>query len=235
MEQRITSYHLTSAAHNTRLAGELEEAFDGDLDDVYQGESFRRWQPIHDSHVISSIISAFAGVEAGINEFWKDVPVHAEYDTDRLRWFYAEFEDKFREWNLSTLEKYELALTCAGVEELNSGKEPYQSVELLRKTRNYVVHYEPEWIDQNKDDKHHIAQGLETKNIGLNPFREDSSQPILPFDYFSYECGVWSVNTAIEFIDKFYSQLGSRNTYDDFIDVLLKELKTDWKETEPAF
>jgi len=235
MKQLLALYHLTSAAHNARIAGELEDEFSGNKEEVYRGESFKRWQPIHDAHITTCIMTAFAGVEAGINEFWDEPPWKAESNIERVRWFSSEFSDNFRSWGLSTLNKYELALDCAGTEGFDQGEEPYQSVELLRRTRNYVTHYNPEWFDLDNDEKHRIAQGLETKNIKLNPFRQTSSGAVIPFDYFSYECGVWAVKTAFEFIDEFYSVLEAKHPYGDMDEVILRELETGWKDTCPEF
>lgn len=229
-EAHFGTYHLTSAAHNARIAGEAEIALEEKgLDGTFRGESLRRWQVIHDSHVITSFISSFAGVEAAINEF-----IQSPFD--------FELSSKFEEirsaypgdfiHHQSTLAKFQLVLLYTNHKPFDKGSEPYQSINLIRQIRNYFTHHEPEYVEvQEGNPETRLGRALQTKNFDLNPFRED--EPFFPGKCISHGCAKLVLDAVLNFLNEFYSRMDTHKPYGSWENELREEMEPGWTDREP--
>lgn len=76
-------------------------------------------------------------------------------------------------------------------------------MDLVRRLRNYYVHYQPEHYDSTPraQTEHDLGDALERK-FDLNPFVTDS-RPILPDGVLSFNGGKWVANVCNEFVNEF--------------------------------
>lgn len=224
MQRRFSTYHLTSAAHNARIAGEAEEAIESQgRDGEFRNESLRRWQPIHDAHVVTTFIESFASVEAAVNEHLSRPQCRGGSEISQFADNYPGdlIEEK------STLPKVQLVLRLSGGGEFETGETPYQDIELLRKLRNHFVHHE------HKRASDSILGGLETKNVDENPFAGGGVGQL--DNYLSYECAIWSFDSSIEFLNEFYDRINVNRPCSAYQDTLRAEAETGWIEQEPQW
>lgn len=155
------------------------------------------------TYVSSAIMLSFASVEANINEFFLDAPtlVPSEFKTPITEIIYYD--------TLSTLEKYQIALTLAHREIFDKSKNPYQSVDILRRLRNKLIHFTPSWERNDKS----IAGYLMPK-VDLSPyFTKDDD--FVPLRSMTYSVAKWSFEVAVSFIDGFYALMGIASKLDE--------------------
>lgn len=224
MKRYFSTYHLTAAAHNARIAGEAEEAkvsegFDGE----FRKESLRRWQPIHDAHVVTTFIESFAGVEASVNEL---ISRPGGSRIERIRQFNENYPgDLIREE--PTLVKAQLILRLSGEDEFDKGSKPYQDLELLRKLRNHFIHH------KHRKASDSVLERLRSNNIDTNPF-DPHSQGHLG-GYLSYDCAKWAFFSSIKFLNDLHDRISIRRPYSSYEERLKAEIETDWIEREPGW
>lgn len=183
------------------------------------------------SYVIGVIISCVNFLEANINEMFCDA-VDGSHN-DRLKpltsesikimgnmWDYIERE--------SILNKYEIALKLAGKESFNKGSEPYQSVNLLIKLRNELVHYKTKTVESSSfgsDKKDNIEKKY--SNLFANSlFTKTSANPYFPDKCLGYGCARWALNSVVNFTDFYYENIGIKPYYEHIRDEIdIDELK----------
>lgn len=182
---------------------------------------------LHRSHVVTTISSAVAFLEALVNAIWQDASEsapgrHTPYtngipDTAlammRELWNSKEGTERL----MSLLSKFQLALTCAGLECMNEGAEPYQSVELLVSLRNALTHYKPHSPSDNADDVtkrlRKLVRGLRSK---ITPEHENRQNITgwYPNKVLGAGCAAWACNSAIAFARDWHSRMGLRYDFD---------------------
>lgn len=223
MQRRFTTYHLTSAAHNARIAGEAEEALSKEgSEGEFRNESLRRWQPIHDAHVVTTFIETFAAIEAAVNEHLSRPRGRG---SSEIQYFTDNYPGDLIE-EKPTLPKVQLVLRLSGSGEFETGEAPHQDIELIRKIRNYFVHHE------HKRASNSILGGLETKTVDSNPFAGDVEKLD---DYLSYDCATWAFDSSMRFLDEFYNRINIDTPYSAYQDRLKSETETGWLEQEPQW
>lgn len=224
MQRRFSTYHLTAATHNARIVGEAENAMrETGYDATFQNESLRRWQPIHDAFVVTTFITSFAAVEAAVNEEISRPRGKGGTEIQDFRENYP--GDLIRE--KSTLPKAQLVLRLSDADQFDTGRIPYQDLDLLRKLRNHFVHH------QHQRPSGSILDGLETKAEDSNPFQGDAGGRMGGF--LSFDCAQWAVESAIEFISQFYHKIGEEPPFSAYRERLLNEMEPDWREQEPQW
>lgn len=187
------------------------------------------------------IISCVSFLEANINEIFCDAldKEHNErlnplpQESIRLMrglWNYIEKENP--------LDKYQIALEAAGKEKLDKGSEPYQSVDLLIKLRNELVHYKTKTVSSSSfepTEKSKIEKRLSGKFIE-NLFYKFTGNPYFPNKCLGYGCAKWAFNSVVSFTDTFYSKMGIKPYYDHVRDELinnkLEDINHDLLETK---
>lgn len=222
MERYFATYHITSAAHNGRIAGKAEEALEEvGRDGTFRKESLRRWQPIHDAHVVTTFIESYGAIEAAVNEMISQPEGSARNQIQSFNEIYP--GDLIRE--KPTLAKAQLVLKLSKNEAMEAGEQPYQDIELLRKLRNHFVHH------RFREPPESLLVGLKSKNIAENPFeaRDNFGK------FLSYDCATWAFDSCISFLDEFYSRLDAKPGYSSYKDRLRAEIETDWLEREPQW
>jgi hypothetical protein len=218
--------HLLSSHHLTTLALQKEKEFLNDHKDSYLkgGEFPKKLYYEHQSFVIGSILTSVAFLEATINEFFSDMvrphPRNKEGETEKLL---------ERMWKLGIprtayypiTTKYQIALTLSGKEQIPEDKEQFQSVSLLIKLRNALIHYEPEEIvikasNQNDVEVHKFEKMFKGK-FPLNEIAlpEYSVFQYYPYKMLGYGCCNWALHGCLDFTDLFFSLLGEMPRYSD--------------------
>lgn len=185
--------HFLSAAFFSRKVGQLE------LD--HAGEAFGGFFEEIQSFSIATIFSLVAALEAYANELfvlYKDV-IFPDLRIDVVAKLWELYEKK------PTVEKYDLALFLANKPALEKGGRPYQDIDVLIKLRNGLVHYRPEWSDEQVEHRK-ISVAISGKAIGSSFYPVET--PLFPRAWASHKTLLWALNNSIEFVEKFESQMG---------------------------
>lgn len=201
MRVYFSSYHLRAAKHLSELARNAENE-----------EGRRpRFDIRHRAYVTNSIFSAVGFLEAVINELFQDVADgHESYisalgtDGKRQRselWQAARGKNQRR----GTLEKYQEALGCLGINQFDKNQPPYQDAALVRDLRNKLVHYQPKSLGGRIK---HSLDSLLSGKFQDNKLMEGSGNPWFPDKCLGYGCAEWSVRAVSAFADEFFSRIG---------------------------
>jgi hypothetical protein len=105
----------------------------------------------------------------------------------------------------SILEKYQAVLSLLGFTEYPAGESPYQDVDALIKLRNALVHFKPEWHDEQ--ELHRKIESRLKGRFEINP-TIDENGVFFPQQCMSYGCTRWAVNTSLAFMKDFSERSG---------------------------
>lgn len=203
MRSYLSSQHLQAAAFFCRAADRLESMAP---EDFYE----------HRGYVMGSIISSAAFLDAAVNELYLDaVDEHEAYVGGlnveirvRLAQGWKHGTDR-----MSVLAKFQMALTLAGQEPFDPGAEPYQGVNLLRRLRNKLVHFEPEsaqaGLEEGEEEFERKFQG----KFDASPRFAKSGNPFWPDKCLSHGCAKWCVQSALSFAGEFFARLNVEPNY----------------------
>lgn len=217
VEPRVTKSSLPFSNIHLQTAVELSEQV-AILEDSpnERGGYLSNW-----GFAIGSITSCMSFLDSIINEFVDDVSrgVLAIYkedeETDNKTDFdsshydmFENLEDEILDWrNMPTLKKYQVILIVFGKEPFDRGSQPFQDVDIVRRLRNYFVHYNPEMYKHHQEEvQHRLGSALQGK-FELNPLA-DESDPYFPDKTLSHGCTEWCIGTVVEFTDEFFKRLG---------------------------
>lgn len=102
------------------------------------------------------------------------------------------------------LQKYSTALAVRVGKRLDFGIQPVQNADALVKLRNAVVHFRPEWFDeQDKHDK--LSKILQHK---FKPSALFPNEPMFPRAWASHDFATWALRATVAFLEHFYSEAG---------------------------
>jgi|GEM_PF-652232 len=204
----LSIQHLFSTALSTRGAQNEELA----LKKRFTEDRLIRYR----SHCITAIMSSISFLEASINELFMD-----SYDNRNglIRDLPESYMLALSEmWKLGIprtaaypiLDKYQIALTLCGKEQLNRGVSPTQDIHALVRLRNSLVHYEPEWVitqGQEIDKKQQKIESMLSGRFDLNPFTGQNN-PFFPDKCLSAGSAVWCLKSVLDFNDLFFVTMG---------------------------
>lgn len=164
----------------------------------------------------ASILFSVASLEAHINELFfehsSSFPNHSE---NLIKRTFEAIE------KASILKKYQMALSLRGAEDFDIGKDnSFKATEVLIRLRNALVHFKPEWEDDQK--KHKTISDSLRGRFEMSPFIEKHA-PIFPKKFMSYGCSKWAVNTATKFLAAFHEKADIPNKFEIFEDTLKLE------------
>jgi len=112
----------------------------------------------------------------------------------------------------SILRKYSMALAVRTGKRLDFGIIPVQNANALIKLRNAIVHFRPEWFDEQ--DKHVKLSKILQHKFKPSAFLPD--EPIFPRAWASHDFAIWALRTAVQFLDHFYSEAGVLSPIEKF-------------------
>lgn len=195
--------HLMSAARFARLCHKIEQENEGNRLGSFYDEII--------SYVTAAVFASVAALEANINETFADAMDG-----------FISFQDLtstelHKKWHLierkPTLAKYQYALVMQKKDQMQENDCEYQFAYILIEVRNALVHFKPEWHDQQK--KHdEIGEKLKGK-FKLSPFVESGS-PLFPTRCMTHGFADWSVETSLAFINSFSKKSGFPNRFAKF-------------------
>ncbi len=201
--------HIMAAARFSRMCGEIEIANqDQPLGEFFDGQI---------AAVSATVMLATASLESNINEYlgepeklWPNLTETAPHTLVQL------LEQK------SILEKYQAVLSFRGLPQYPAGEAPYQDVDALIKLRNALVHFKPEWHDEQA--LHKKIEGRLKGRFEINPAIGENGV-FFPQQCMSYGCTKWAVNTALEFMKDFSERSGLIYRFEKFSERVKPEVE----------
>ena len=164
----------------------------------------------------AALFFSVASLEANINEIFFDSKQHFVNQTPELiTELWGLLEEK------PILEKYQSVLVLKGLDKFVKGAPPYQDVDSLIKARNALVHFKPEW-----DDEQETLKKVGTRLAGkfeLSPFFGEGD-PVFPHRCMTYGCAQWAVRTALDFMEAFHNMASIQHKFSIFQRGLRTEL-----------
>ena len=203
--------HLMAAARFSRMCGKIE------LENI--GNPLGAFFDEQTSYVSATVMLSVASMESNINEYFSDVENNFPELSEETRSVAFELIEK-----KSILEKYQYALTFKNREKISTSDQPFQNVSALIKLRNALVHFKPEWHDEQKEHKK-LEQQLQGK-FSINPAIEESGV-FFPQQCISYGCTQWAVHTSLNFMKEFSSISGLIFRFEQFQDRLNPEVQIE--------
>src|SRR6266496_689288 len=168
----------------------------------------------HHSSVTGALMHSVASLEALVNEILTDAaegkPTAVQGLTPGQLGEVRKLAALPQTDRLSILEKYDAVHVILTGTPLDKGKEPYQSVQLLIKLRNALVHFFPESVPSDStreaDEIHRLEKSLR-KQFPENR-RTSPGNPWYPDKCLGAGCAQWAVDTSRAFADTFSRSLG---------------------------
>lgn len=201
--------HMVAAARFSRMCGEIEIA--------------NREQPLGEfldsqiGAVSATVMLATASLESNINEYLcEPEKVFPNLSGESPHALVQLLEQK------SILEKYQAVLSFRGVAEYPAGEAPFQDVDALIKLRNALVHFKPEWHDEQ--ELHRKIEGRLKGRFELNPAVGDKGV-FFPQQCMSYGCTKWAVSTSLEFMADFSERSGLPHRFEKFASRIRPEVE----------
>jgi hypothetical protein len=156
---------------------------------------------------LAAIICAYAKIESQINVFidWCHGSSAAKYNYfDEIQLVCIRKATTVPGFErIETLKKYQEILRMADKGEFEIDKEPYQSADLLRRLRNFMVHLKSRDSKTFVDEATKLKRALESRKIAFHLSR--SSQ--YPDAFLTSECASWAGFTASKFVDSFIQKI----------------------------
>lgn len=212
----LSMQHIQSAALFAQRSGQIEKKYDGNFSNELLTEYW--------ANITASIFAAVSFLEATINELFADATEeYSEYPKNLNSNIKALMADMWKKGIPRTarypiLEKFDIALILARKPAFDRGKPPAQDVELVVRLRNNLVHYEPEWINDETTassmsaTKKKFIKGLRGKFTN-NPLMSKNN-PFFPDKCLSYGCARWAFLSSLSYSDEFYAKLGVSAPYE---------------------
>jgi hypothetical protein len=209
MRSYLSSHHLWAARHFTRLAKEIEDGHSGRPE----------FNITHRAFVVNAILSAVGFLEGAINELFDDVadehpsyidPLPEECCRLLIGFWNGHTGRSVEQWPV--LDKYRVALLCAGKAAFEKGRQPYQDAKMLIDLRNKLTHSRPETqsSDEDKLDKFQIGMSAKFES---NRLMKNAANPYFPDHCLGAGCANWAVNTVSTFADEFFDRLNITPNY----------------------
>ena len=197
--------HMLAAARFARLCYKVEAENAGSPLGPFYDEII--------SYVTATILSSVAGLEANINEIFADgrdgMIVFDGLDEKLLTEMWDLIEEK------PILEKYQFVLTLRKRCKMEKGVQQYQFADSLIKVRNALVHFKPEWHDEQQEHEK-IGNRLRGK-FTLSPFL-DKNAPLFPARCMTHGFAEWAVHLSLDFAQWFAQLADMPNRFEKFID-----------------
>jgi hypothetical protein len=202
----FTMEHLWNARYMAQLCAKREAAL--------VAEGFRGIDRAVRAFALGAILESVAFLEALVNSMWQDAEEddpqspnrnpHLEGLSDaaiaRLRQLWR--NDRV-ERSLSTLDKYQVALTCVDQPPMNLGEAPGQIVADIIRFRNDLVHFKPkiQWTDEVSK----LEQGLKPR-LATNPLL--NTKPWFPHHMLSASGANLAYEKSREFGELWWQRMG---------------------------
>lgn len=154
-----------------------------------------------------AVMLSVASIESFANEVFSERLRHFPASPEALvKLLWAEYERK------SVIDKFELAVRLRSGGELDRGARPVQSLDVLVRLRNAIVHFKPEWFG---DAPAHERLSRQMENLAVRSAWLPN-EPLFPRAWVSHGSATWAVRTVMDFA-QYLSQLsGVPDPYQQF-------------------
>jgi hypothetical protein len=102
------------------------------------------------------------------------------------------------------MERYTTILNLLHKQPLSKGDKPSQHMAILVKVRNELVHYKSRWGEEMERKK--LFATLRQLRLSKPPFVSPHTN-FFPHRFLGAASAIWSVRTAVTFLDAFYERL----------------------------
>ena len=204
--------HLAAASVMARQSNEIEAVGPNGVDWPTKNHA-------NQAPAVSALISSVSFLEATINEVFSDCadqtsPHGSTFPNAPLLaslWNHG----VPRTASYSVLEKYQIALTLAGKDRMPDNENPVQDVDALVFARNFLIHFEPEFVrSTNMTEKarfQKIHSRLRTK-FEPNKLAQENCM-FFPDRALGAGCARWAIRSALSLTDRFFRAAGVPATY----------------------
>lgn len=193
--------HLMAAARFSHQCGQVEADNEG-----------KPFGPFFDELigcVSASVLLSVASLEANLNQYlFEPKNFFKDFNDGVLDLIMDYLNSK----STKILNKYQKVLSVKGKEIFDTNRNPYQDVDILIKLRNILVHFRPEWHD-DQDEHKKLGEKLRGK-FELSPFIGEGEGVLFPQRCFSYGCCKWAVQSSLTFMDAFAEKLGQESRFE---------------------
>ncbi|MEU4082632.1 hypothetical protein [Streptomyces venezuelae] len=216
--------HALAATLLCRRCAELEYSPDPPNEqDRAQGLTWSTAQAAeHRTYAMAAVLTAFAFLEASVNELLASA---AEDQlemgggrgglTGEERSALVDLQQAWGDGGPSLLDRAQLVLHLLRRPPFDRGEAPFQTADVLRRLRNALVHYRPEWRPVGAgvaDDR--IARTLASLPIAPHPFATEG-HPFFPDRCLGHGLASWAWRTSLAFTDDFLTRVGVQPIYHD--------------------
>jgi hypothetical protein len=166
----------------------------------------------HRACVVSAILQSAASLEAEINETIAHGP-GSHLGSNRMdtaaRDFLRPLADDLDRG--ATLRRFEIVLHLLGRPEMSRDEQSWRNAHLLVQLRNALVHFRSIWGRDMENAS--LFRSLRQLNHQRPPFVAESNN-FFPHHFLSGTSARWAVESAITFVDAFYSRLNVASRLD---------------------
>lgn len=199
----FSQYHIQSAVFHAGEAKKILELYKKDRTKMGLISPLR-------SYVTSSIFHSVAFMEARINELLVNAKNGlSPWDKDKKDTYFAKLERTIKISGLerlTTLDKYQIVLELLSMPQFETNERIYQDVDLLRRIRNKLIHFEPDrfvYVQPEKpSEEHKLLRALKGK-FELNIIADDMGRRNFPDILLGQGCASWSARSALVFVQNF--------------------------------
>lgn len=222
--------HFAAASTLAKQCCEIESA---NHEEHLQSAAIRANQ----AAAIGALISSVAFLEATINEVFADCADNTSPHGHPLP-NAALLADMWRQGiprtaSYSVLEKYQIALTLCGKPNFLTDRRPAQDVDALVFARNYMIHFEPEFVRSTSGSEKVRLQRIQSRlnrRFELNRLAA-ANQLFFPDRALGAGCAKWALSSALAFTDQFFDSLGVPATYSHLLtEIPYSYPRTDWRD-----
>lgn len=189
--------HLKAAAKFSRQCGKIQEQNIGNPLGAFYDDQM--------ACVSAAVMLSVASLESNVNEYLSEPEKLFPDLNDQARSEVCELISP-----LSILDKYQKVLSIRGGNVYDKGSNPFQDADILVALRNELVHFHPEWHDEQ--ERHRTLGGKLQYKFELSPFITEETGVLFPQRIISHGCTKWAVKSTLVFMENFSNRLevGSR-------------------------
>jgi hypothetical protein len=207
----MSTWALAAAKRFAATAADIEREHPGDWGDPHREQ--------HIDCSMSAVLHSATFVEAMINELFADAADEHGLTSDgylapldrSVIEMMAAWWTETNDGQARTMLKYQLLLLFAGAAKLDSGCEPYQSVDLVIRLRNLIVHFRPTTVFADEPDR--LMDALRSKRFALNGLLPPNSHPFWPSAVLGAGCAAWAWQSAERLADDVAARIGIAPNY----------------------
>ncbi len=201
VKHSFSKQHLSAAKLFATLAAQIESRAE---------LTGSEWSE-HRAYVTGAVVFSTAFLESSINEFFLEA-LDMNRDnfgglSDQQIAVLAELWDTVEQQQV--LGKYQVALAACGKTRFDKGTDPFQGADGLVKIRNALIHYRPEWDNEQKEHKK-----LKERLSGRFALNKHGAGLWFPHQCLGAGCAAWATNQAESFMTDFCQRLGIPNRID---------------------